>query len=45
MVVFVSVFFQNRDARWRACEGELVQIIKRARGVNRESDAMRVDIV
>ena len=31
--------------RWRACEGELVQIIERARGVNRESDAMRVDIV
>ena len=31
--------------RWRACEGELVQIIERARGVNRQSDAERVDVV
>ena len=31
--------------RWRACEGELVQIIERARGVNRQSDAERVDVM
>ena len=31
--------------RWRACEGELVHIIERARGVNRQSDAERVDVV
>jgi putative DNA primase/helicase len=31
--------------RWRACEGELVQIIERARGVNRHSDAQRVDVL
>jgi putative DNA primase/helicase len=31
--------------RWRACEGELVQFIERARGVNRESDAERVDVL
>ena len=31
--------------RWRACEGELVQFIERARGVNRETDAERVDVL
>lgn len=31
--------------RWRACEGELVQIIERARAVNRQSDAERVDVI
>jgi putative DNA primase/helicase len=31
--------------RWRACEGELQQIIERARGVTRRSDAERVDVV
>jgi putative DNA primase/helicase len=31
--------------RWRACEGELVQIIDRARGVNRQSDNERVDVL
>lgn len=31
--------------RWRACEGELVQFIERARGVNRETDAKRVDVL
>ena len=31
--------------RWRACEGELVHIIERARGVNRQIDAERVDVV
>jgi putative DNA primase/helicase len=31
--------------RWRACEGELVQIVERARGVNRQSDAERVDVL
>lgn len=31
--------------RWRACEGELVQIIERARGVNRLTDQTRVDIM
>jgi hypothetical protein len=33
------------EFRWRACEGELVQIIERARGVNRRSDTERVDIL
>jgi hypothetical protein len=31
--------------RWRACEGELIQIIERARGVNRTSDDERVDVL
>ncbi|MGD0108722.1 MAG: toprim domain-containing protein [Rhodopila sp.] len=31
--------------RWRTCEGELIQTIERARGVNRETDAERVDVL
>jgi CHC2 zinc finger/Toprim domain len=31
--------------RWRACEGEVIQTIERGRGVNRQTDAERLDVL